>query len=293
MSFRLICMPLIVGALVVGACAEPGVMTSKDSVSFDDDLVQSADLGAADGYGPYQGGIDWFRTVGGQLDSFTWYHLWELTVEASSSGRIELFGEDGADTYLILFESDGERWREAAYNDDCSSATLDSCLSVELEPGDYTILASTYPALAGYDVPEAGYRLELSCESGGCANNLCGTGGNPDVPTSFVSADDTSTSGTINYGTTNAFEDTPDRRGDRTVEEGDIYRVLDAGTILNLNTYRGLQIIDISDPGLTANPNLSPVSVHEQTRPPSATLKNTDCPRGFFPQYRHSSSTGL
>lgn len=35
----------------------------------------------------------------------------------------------------------------------------------------------------------------------------------------------------------------------RTVEEGDIYRVMsDSGLILNLNSYRGLQIIDFSDP---------------------------------------------
>jgi hypothetical protein len=34
----------------------------------------------------------------------------------------------------------------------------------------------------------------------------------------------------------------------RAVTEGDIYRVLDAGTILNLNSYRGLQVIDVSNP---------------------------------------------
>jgi hypothetical protein len=35
---------------------------------------------------------------------------------------------------------------------------------------------------------------------------------------------------------------------DRTVEEGDIYRVLSNGLIANLNAYRGLQLIDVSDP---------------------------------------------
>jgi hypothetical protein len=34
----------------------------------------------------------------------------------------------------------------------------------------------------------------------------------------------------------------------REVVEGDIYRVLDAGTLLNLNAYRGVQVIDVSDP---------------------------------------------
>ncbi|MFW6369276.1 MAG: beta-propeller domain-containing protein, partial [Myxococcota bacterium] len=35
---------------------------------------------------------------------------------------------------------------------------------------------------------------------------------------------------------------------ERTVEEGDIYRVLSGSLILNLNSYRGLQVIDFSDP---------------------------------------------
>lgn len=36
--------------------------------------------------------------------------------------------------------------------------------------------------------------------------------------------------------------------GEGVVEEGDIYRVLGDGLLLNLNSYRGLQIIDVSDP---------------------------------------------
>src|SRR6185436_6638712 len=35
---------------------------------------------------------------------------------------------------------------------------------------------------------------------------------------------------------------------DESVEEGNLYRVLGNGRILNLNTYRGLQVIDVSDP---------------------------------------------
>ncbi len=40
---------------------------------------------------------------------------------------------------------------------------------------------------------------------------------------------------------------------ERTVEEGDIYRLLDEGRIVNLNAYRGLQVIDVSD---VANPEV-------------------------------------
>jgi hypothetical protein len=36
--------------------------------------------------------------------------------------------------------------------------------------------------------------------------------------------------------------------GERAVEEGDIYRNLGGGLLANLNAYRGLQLIDFSDP---------------------------------------------
>jgi hypothetical protein len=37
---------------------------------------------------------------------------------------------------------------------------------------------------------------------------------------------------------------------ERSVEEGDIYRVIDEGLMVNLNQYRGLQLIDIHDPSV-------------------------------------------
>jgi hypothetical protein len=51
-----------------------------------------------------------------------------------------------------------------------------------------------------------------------------------------------------------AAGDADDGAADRSVEEGDIYRVLGQGTILNLNSYRGLQIIDFND---VANPTVA------------------------------------
>ncbi len=102
----------------------------------------------------------------------------------------------------------------------------------------------------------------------GLALSACGGGGTATTPTpvtpapvdrvltgqtSFVSADNPSTG--INAGmlmVATATVPTPAPATDkstRTVQEGDIYRVLDAGkSILNLNSYRGLQIIDISNP---------------------------------------------
>ncbi len=81
----------------------------------------------------------------------------------------------------------------------------------------------------------------------------CGTTGaqpDPDLgDSSFISADAPVGQDSGRYG-----EDSPDAeagtggdQNERTVEEGDIYRVLGGGLIANFNTYRGLQIIDFND----------------------------------------------
>jgi hypothetical protein len=70
--------------------------------------------------------------------------------------------------------------------------------------------------------------------------------------TDFVSADGTAGQGAPGDGVGDGPQPAPPedgdgREGDRTVQEGDIYRVLGGGSLLNLNSYRGLQVIDISD----------------------------------------------
>lgn len=75
----------------------------------------------------------------------------------------------------------------------------------------------------------------------------------PDPPTgstSFVSADGQNGQETQENGAPTSddeFAGDRDGGGDRTVEEGDIYRVLGGDLILNLNSYRGVQVIDFSD----------------------------------------------
>ena len=100
----------------------------------------------------------------------------------------------------------------------------------------------------------------------GLALTACGGSSSPTVQqkqalggrTSFVSADRIGalpTEGAINKGSIDipaVLVGTPasaDAAQQRSVQEGDIYRVLESGkAILNLNMYRGLQIIDISNP---------------------------------------------
>ena len=69
---------------------------------------------------------------------------------------------------------------------------------------------------------------------------------------SFVSADgqngDNTRNGDDLAGANDAAAPEADGGDERTVEEGDIYRVTTDGKVLNLNSYRGLQIIDMADP---------------------------------------------
>ncbi len=69
---------------------------------------------------------------------------------------------------------------------------------------------------------------------------------------SFVSADGQNgdNSRSQDNSANNDLAGAPEADGadDRTVEEGDIYRVTTDGKLLNLNSYRGLQIIDMADP---------------------------------------------
>lgn len=95
-----------------------------------------------------------------------------------------------------------------------------------------------------------------------CGGGLSSPTVQPEQPlsgrTSFVSAGGIGalpTEGTLKDGnvyTTATVGETPtsaDTTQSRSVLEGDIYRVLESGkSILNLNMYRGLQIIDISNP---------------------------------------------
>ena len=66
--------------------------------------------------------------------------------------------------------------------------------------------------------------------------------------TDFLSADGTAGQGApVDEGPPASPPPADGDGSSRTVQEGDIYRVLGDGALLNLNSYRGLQVIDISD----------------------------------------------
>ena len=105
----------------------------------------------------------------------------------------------------------------------------------------------------------------LAAALAGCGDSRGGTGFAPDPAnpgpgtTAFVSADDslgdTAPGRGVDDGDSGAggaagapSEGGGDDGGGRTVEEGDVYRTFGDGMLLNLNAYRGLQVIDIADP---------------------------------------------
>ena len=116
-----------------------------------------------------------------------------------------------------------------------------------------------------------------SCDGGGSVISDEPSFADPSDPaagaTSFFSADgdvgDDSygADGRASAGGGQAFDDTGapeaaegEGESNASVEEGDIYRVLGDDRILNLNAYRGLQVIDISDPAEPAVVGRSPLT---------------------------------
>ena len=89
------------------------------------------------------------------------------------------------------------------------------------------------------------YALPLLCSLLAFALFGCGDDSTPSGTTEFVSADGTQGQRAVGPPERSAGFDDGVVPG-RTVEEGDIYRLLDATTLVNLSAYRGLQVIDLS-----------------------------------------------
>lgn len=240
---------LLALAAALTACAGGEPAETAKGGQFDDSGLTIVEPGAADGHTPYQGAMSWDTWVDGHLDS-TWYEYYMLEVTEDASAYFEVTS-DQTDTYLYLYRYSGNGWRVIAKNDDCSYDNYDSCLEQDLSAGYYLALVTSYDALTSYRRPEADYSLRVNCAAGAglCSGSpLCGESGEVDVPTEFVSA-------TQDYGlirpfarTTGTDLESATGSDERTVEEGDIYRVLSDGFILNLNAYRGLQVLDVRDP---------------------------------------------
>lgn len=91
------------------------------------------------------------------LDDGSFIDTHSLTLDESATIGIELASTD-FDTFLLLTDAD---CNILASNDDCTPGNFDlSCLSVDLEPGEYFVLVNTF------SVGETGeYTLSVSCET--------------------------------------------------------------------------------------------------------------------------------
>jgi hypothetical protein len=84
--------------------------------------------------------------------------LWELTVEEPEELTIRIESAE-FDPSLTLYDAS---CGIIASNDDCDMSTLDACLTIELEPGTYSVGVNNFlPDESG------AYRLSVSCGRGG------------------------------------------------------------------------------------------------------------------------------
>ncbi len=92
--------------------------------------------------------------------------LWRIEIGETRPLTLELASAQ-FDSFLVLFDADCD---VIAFNDDCGTGTLDSCLTTLVEPGEYFVGANSFSA------GETGsYRLDLTClDLGPCRDCLAG-----------------------------------------------------------------------------------------------------------------------
>jgi hypothetical protein len=182
-----------VGALLAIAaahgCAADTTAPKADGESVAE-LPVMGDLGAADHLGPYQGEIAIDTTEAGELTRRNPYHLWAFTAVPGDELFVDLASRAGDDLVVLLYVGTETGYELVAYNDDCSSDTLNSCL--ELEPaaeGDYLVLATTYSYAFRHRPAAAEYHLTIHCRGGSCAGGsagqACGSRGLDPCPTGY------------------------------------------------------------------------------------------------------------
>ncbi|WP_373044793.1 beta-propeller domain-containing protein [Vulgatibacter sp.] len=97
--------------------------------------------------------------------------------------------------------------------------------------------------------------LAVACSDANVRDGIVATPDPEPGATTFVSADDSqgtnASSGgdDLDSGAPSSGDDEGEggNGGEKTVEEGDVYRTFGAGKLLNLNAYRGLQVVDIAN----------------------------------------------
>lgn len=174
---RVMTVAVVLGAVSLATACN--MEEDKDVVVDGDIATEGMNLGKADGpYDRYQGDISFDSRVSRRLPTGVRYHMWTLDVAGASDAFIDLASREGDDMFLVLYRQQGAQWKYVTANDDCSSGTYNSCLTVELTQGRYLVLASTYQYVQWGSAVAADYELEVFCHGGACAGaQVCGTRG--------------------------------------------------------------------------------------------------------------------
>lgn len=167
----------LLGALA-GACAPD--YFDKDGALEHTELAATADS-SSDG-GPFRGELalcDWSSDA---LTERTAYHFWSFETDGCDDVLVDLASRAGDDTYVLLYQQVGRRWRLIDRNDDCYDGTLNSCIERSLAAGTYLVGVATYDYMR-WGVPTAAdYELRVVCrDEGACGGDpepqACGSRG--------------------------------------------------------------------------------------------------------------------
>ncbi len=176
MKTRILC--VLVGLMLVG-CVEADRPTKAEVTP---QAVEFAGDSKADGspYAVYQGDLEVDDRHEAWLPKRTKVHYWTFEAASGDDIFLDVASRDGDDMYVLLYRAQNGGWSYVGGNDDCDSNTLNSCLRVTGDDGQYLALVSTYRYLAQNQPTAATYEIEAMCDDGACAAppvQACGSRG--------------------------------------------------------------------------------------------------------------------
>jgi hypothetical protein len=121
-----------------------------------------------------KGSIAMSDIVNGRVTRSRSFHAYSFTAgEQSERVRFDAKNFEGDDLFIAAYRRVGPAFVLADYNDDCGDGSLNSCLMVWTEPGEYRLVVTTYDAVVSGPAA-ANYELAVTCKDGACLSVACG-----------------------------------------------------------------------------------------------------------------------